>query len=78
MRGEGDLLAGDEGITPLVTFRIQWWSLKQSGKIESGQRIQDDDLVSSICVDGLVEGEIGRCVVESEIQGGRSCWEGVC
>lgn len=66
---EGNDLASNERVGALVASGAKSGTLEQGGEVESGQGVENDDLVSSISVDGLVEREVSRRVVVSLVKG---------
>lgn len=52
-----------EAILAAVLRGAQRWSVKQRGQVKRRKGVEDDDLVRSISVDGLVEREVRRRVV---------------
>ena len=76
--GERHDLASDEGVEAFIADGVvQSRTIEQSSKVEGGEGIKDNDLVGGISVDGLVEREVGRGVVEGLVQGGVGWWVGV-
>jgi hypothetical protein len=74
MGGEGHDLACDEGVAALVALDAQGRAVEQSGQVERRQRVEDNDFVGGVGVDGVVERKL-RCVVvigfvESRVRGG--------
>jgi hypothetical protein len=63
--GEGNELAGDEGVGTGVASGAERGTVEQSCEVESSQGIKNDDLVGGIGIDGLVQREVSRGVVES-------------
>lgn len=66
--------AGYEAATVLITERTQWWSSEQRSQIERRQGVEDNNFMGGVGVDGIVQREVGRGIVESEVQG--RCWGG--
>lgn len=60
--------AGNEIVLLVVTSDRQRLAREQRSQIERSQRVEDDNLMRSIRVDGLVQGKVGRVVVERLIQ----------
>lgn len=78
MGSERHKLARNETVAVLVTQGTQRWTFEQRGKIKCSQNIKNDNLVGSICVNRVVEREIGRGVVVGEVQSGLCIGERVC
>lgn len=53
-------------------------SLVQRGQVKRSRSIEDNDLVGRIRVDGLVQREVGRGIVVSDVQSRRRSRERVC
>jgi len=56
---------------------ITYWTVEKSSQVESGEGVENDDLMGGVGVDGLVEGEVGGGVVEGLVQSGHCGGEGV-
>lgn len=56
--GEWNELACDKGIGALVSSGAERWTFEQGCQVESSEGIEDDNFMSGIGVDGLIEREI--------------------
>jgi hypothetical protein len=56
--GEGNDLASDEGVGAGVTSGAERGPIEQGCEVESGEGIENNDFVSSISIDGLVQREV--------------------
>jgi hypothetical protein len=77
VRGERNLLGGDEGIGVLVLVQVERGTVEEGGQVERGEGVEDDDLVGGVGVDGLVEREVGGGVVEGLVESRHGGGEGV-
>lgn len=68
MRRKWHDLARHEAISLLIPQRTQWWALEQRGQVESGERIENDDFVRCVGVNGLREWESGIVVVVGDVE----------
>lgn len=68
--GEGNELAGNEGVGAGVTSGAERRTAEQGSEVESSEGVKNNDLVGSIGIDGLVQREVGRRVVVSLIESG--------
>ena len=71
VRREGHNLGRNETVCALVTVEVQGGSGEDVGEVECDERVEEDDLVGCVCVDGVVEGEVGWVVVKGFVQGGQ-------
>lgn len=67
-------LASHKVILLGVAGNGQGRSGKQRRQVECGQGFKNNHLVSCICVDALVQREVGRVVVEGLVQGRLGGW----
>jgi hypothetical protein len=66
--GEGNELAGNEGVGAGVASGAKRGTAEQGSEVESSEGIKNNNLVSSIGIDGLVQREVSRRVVESLVK----------
>lgn len=66
---EGHELACNKAVSALIANSVvERWAIEQGSQVKCGQSIEDDDLVSGIGVNRLVQREVSRRVVESLVQ----------
>jgi len=65
---EWNELASNKCVALLVASRTQWRATEESCQVERHKSIQDNYFVCRISVDGIVEWEVGCCVVERDVQ----------
>lgn len=69
MSCKGHNFASHERVSLLVSRKTQCWTFEQSSQVKRGQSVENDDFVSCICIDRLIQREISCVVVVSEIKG---------
>lgn len=68
VRRERDKLACHKRVGMLISVGAEWWAIKQRRQVEGRQRVENDDFVRGVRVDGLLEREICRRVVKCLVQ----------
>ena len=75
---ERNNLGSDERVSALVAGGVvQSRTVEESGQVERGQSVKNNDLVGGIGVDGLVEREVGRVAVKGPVKSGGGSRVGV-
>jgi hypothetical protein len=67
MRRKWHDLARHERISLLITRDTQRRAVEKRRQVECRERVEDDDLVRGVSVDGVVEREVGSRVIEGDI-----------
>jgi len=75
--GKGNQLASNERVGTGVTGGAERGTAEQGGEVESSEGIEDNNLVGSIGIDGLVQGEVSRRVVKGLVESRRGIGVGV-
>ena len=70
MGSKGHNLACHEAVAVLIAQGAEGGPFEQRGEIERSQSIKNDNFVSSISVNRLVQWKVGRGIVKGEVQRG--------
>lgn len=68
MRRKRHKLARHERVPLLITRDAQRRAVEKRRQVERHERVEDNDLVRRVGVDGVVEREVGARVVEGDVQ----------
>lgn len=70
---KGHNLASHKGVSLFVSRKTQRWTFEQGSQVERRQSVENNDFVSRIGIDRLIQREVSSVVVISEIKGRAGC-----